>query len=248
MAEVTTGIRKTRSKKVTEEPTTAEITATALPSVKKPSPDAEPFKELNRVISQAQEDFEKLRKEITETKEAWIKEQQEHERLVRERGQEEDLARKREQETYLYNTDRQRKQAEDEFSDKKSAWDKQLRDQNEALEKDQTELAALRKQVASFDTEKEKTVREAQVVLEKELTAKFGTEQKLKDQEAKAEKDILNLKISNLISENTRQTNEIEALKKALEEATRQVKDIAVKVIESNSPNKTSVLPEPLKS
>ena len=83
--------------------------------------------------------------------------------------------------------------------------------------------------------EKEKAVAEAQEILQEELVYKFETERKLKEQENKSEKDILNLKIANLTSENNRLNGEIGILKKALEEATRQVKEIAVKVIESGT-------------
>lgn len=46
---------------------------------------------------------------------------------------------------------------------------------------------------------------------------------------------MLNLRIENLAQENSRQAREVELLKKALEEATRQLKDVAVKIIESST-------------
>lgn len=87
--------------------------------------------------------------------------------------------------------------------------------------------------VRGFESEKEKAVTKA---LQKELTSAFETEKKLREQEFKAEKELLNLKISNLIIENSRQANEIETLKKALDDTTRQIKEVAAKVIESGSP------------
>mgnify|MGYP001568907884 CR=1 FL=1 len=56
----------------------------------------------------------------------------------------------------------------------------------------------------------------------------------------KAEKEILALKIESLTANNERQVKEIESLKRAMEEARRQIKEIAVKVIESGS-SKTSI-------
>lgn len=44
------------------------------------------------------------------------------------------------------------------------------------------------------------------------------------------------MKVANLEAENSRLNKEIEILKKSLDEATRQVKEIAVKVIESGQP------------
>lgn len=89
---------------------------------------------------------------------------------------------------------------------------------------------------ADFDHQKEAAVKEAEVLLEKNLTEEFEAEKKLREQEVKAEKDISGLKISNLESENSRLTKEMETLRRSLDEATRQVKEIAVKVIESGQP------------
>ena len=130
---------------------------------------------------------------------------------------------------------RKRKVAEDEFNDKKATWEKQLRDSQDQITKDKQELEDLRKLTENFETEKEKAIKEAQVTLEKELTQKSESENRLKDQESKSDREILNLRITNLQTENSRQKAEIDSLKKSLDEATRQVKDIAVKVIESGN-------------
>lgn len=81
-----------------------------------------------------------------------------------------------------------------------------------------------------FDSQKDQAVQDAQEKLEKELSGQFDTERKLKEQEVKAE--------------NSRLTKEIEILKRSLDEATRQVKEIAVKVIESGSQAKTQTTSE----
>ena len=154
--------------------------------------------------------------------------------LVQQKTQEE-VERKREQETYQYETSLVRKRAEDEFNDKKLAWEKDLSQRKQELENQKRELEELKKLTDSFDSQKQQAVREAQVEIEKELKDSFENENKLREQEIKAEKAVLDLKISNLESENTRQSKEIEVLKRAFDEATKQVKEIAVKVIESGS-------------
>ena len=118
-------------------------------------------------------------------------------------------------------------------------WEKELVEQKDNIEAERQELVKLRKLVEDFEEQKEKAVKEANSLLQKDLTNNFEIEKKLRDQEIKSEKEILNLRINNLSSENTRLINEISILKKALEEATKQVKDIAVKVIESSSSSKT---------
>lgn len=228
--------RTSKSKKITEEMPVEETEVEAISAVTSvKTTKIDPFAGLIKNISDLQSEFERLQKEITQTKESWSVEQKAHAKEIGDRNIQEELERKRNQENYEYETARKRKTAEDEFADKKANWEKQLKDQQETLDKEKTELLELRKIVDEFDTEKEKAVAEAQGILQKELVSKFETERRSKEQEIKAEKDILNLKIANLTSENNRLNSEIEVLKKALEEATRQVKDIAVKVIESGT-------------
>lgn len=105
----------------------------------------------------------------------------------------------------------------------------------DVIAKEKQEPEMFRKQVAGFEGEKEKAIKEACNVLEKELSDQYTAEKKLREQEVRSERELLGLKIANLTSENTRVTNEIVMLKKSLEETTRQLKEIAVKVIESSS-------------
>lgn len=105
------------------------------------------------------------------------------------------------------------------------------------------ELNELRKLVASFDEEKDKAVRITQEAITKELNERYEFEKRIRDQEFKSQLEVLNLRLNNALTENSRQAKEVEALKKALDEATRQVKEIAVKVIESGSSQLKSVTP-----
>lgn len=235
-------VRSIKIKKTAETAETEDIAAVeVVPSVKTAS-KTDPFNSLMRIVLELQSEFEKLQKEITRTKEAWVIEQKAYQKEVIDRNTQEELERKRNQETYVYETARKQKQAEDEFADKKAAWEKNLKEQQDALAEEKTELVELRRLVAGFDSEKEKAVSEAKTVLQKELIAGFDVERKLAGQEQKAEKDLLNLKITNLTVENNRLNTEILALRKALEEATRQVKEIAVKVIESGTKSPSSDL------
>ncbi|MBI2338014.1 hypothetical protein HYU95_02420 [Candidatus Daviesbacteria bacterium] len=223
-----------RSKKVTETPVAEDANVEVALNVK-PTAKVDPFNILIKSISELQAEFERLQKEISQTKEVWLIEQKAHQKSLEDRNIQEELERKRNQETYEYETARKRKQEEDMFADKKALWEKHLSEQKEAIEKDRKELEELRKLVTAFEGEKEKAVEDAQVILQKELTGSFENERKMREQEVKAEKEILTLHLSNLSSESSRQTAEIQALKKALEEATSQVKEIAVKVIESGT-------------
>lgn len=179
--------------------------------------------------------FEGLQKEIAEQREAWIKEQQRHGLELAERNKQEEIEKQREKELYEYETAKKQRAEEDAFLQKKLSWERELAQQKETLAAEKKELETLRKQVLGFEAELQKAIKETTATVEKELTNVFATEKKLREQEVKAEKEMLGLRIANLSQENERQTKEITALKQALEDATRQLKEVAVKVIESSS-------------
>lgn len=233
-------VRTTRTKKATETPVVEDVGVSEVPSVSaiRAVAKADPFTALIKSISDFQAEFEKLQKEIAQTKESWVVEQKVHKKQLEDRNMEEELERKRTRENYEYETARKQNIEEDAFADKKAKWEKELKDQQETLEKEKAELLELRKMVDGFEVEKEKVV--SQVQEQKELTFKFETERKAREQEVKAEKDILNLRIGNLTTENNRLNGEITNFRKALEEATNQVKEIAVKVIESGTKPQTA--------
>lgn len=194
------------------------------------------FSDLIDAIIDDRKSFETLQKEMVEIRESWEKEQQHHQQELRARDEQEIVTRKREQEAYEYETTKKRGQEEDEFLERKTKWERELVTKKEVLEDNQKELEALRKQVEGFDTTLQKTVKEAQTILQKELTDQFTNERKLREQEFKSEKELLSMRLTNLTSDNTRQAQEIEALKKALDATTGQLKDVAVRVIESAKP------------
>lgn len=235
MSESTTTVKKTTRARKTS------VSADSSPMAK---PDAliksiktyeESFVNLLNTISISKEEFSFLQKEITGARETWVKEQQDHEREVVERNQQEEVARKREAETYTYEAALIRKKAEDEFLERKAKWEKELTSKKEELQEDKEELESLRKQVLGFDAQIARAVKEATDMLKQDITDAFITEKKMREQEVKAEKELLGLKITNFTQENSRLTSEVALLKKSLEEATSQLKEVAVKVIESSN-------------
>lgn len=231
---ITTTVKKATRSRKTASTVDQTLTDTSLSS-KELKPMEEAFTKLTSVVAATREEYEKLQKQIEEVNEAWDKEQRDHKVQIAEINQQEELARKREKEMYDYETSLVRKKAEDEFLDRKNKWEKELQARKEEISKERQELEMLRKQVAGFEEEKEKAVKQACSVLQKELSEEYATDRKLREQEVKAEKELQALKIINLTSENTRLANEVLMLKKSLEQATAQLKDVAVKVIESSS-------------
>lgn len=231
--------KTTRPKKTGQTVPTDQITSSTSVSKISPQPLAEVldyFSELAIKIEQTKKEIIDSQKEIADTKEGWKKEKVEYEKEIVARDAEVALTRKREEEEYEYQKKVERRKAEDEFAEKKAQWEKQLREEKEKIEAERKELADLRNQVGGFEVALQKAVKEAQSVTTRDLEAKYAAERKLREQEVKSEKDILALRIDSFTKENSRQATEIEALKKALDEATRQVKEIAVKVIEGRTP------------
>lgn len=224
--------KTTRTKRVTK-------AKPAAPFQTQPSDPIEPtsisqtINELTVEFKKIQTEFENLQKEITDTKEKWIKEQKDHESEMVQRNLQEEQNRKIQQEIYEYELSRNHKKAEDDFNDQKDKWQKELFSKREEIERDKMELAELRKAVENFDYQISEAVKASQAMLQKELTEKFETEKKLKLQESNSEKAILSLRVENLVDQNSKQTAEIQLLKKALDDASRQLKEIAVRVIDA---------------
>lgn len=206
------------------------------------------FAEVENQIATAKSAFEALQKEIFEARTDWEKEKIAHEQENAERNQQEEINRQHEQELYAYEANLKRKKAEDEFTAKKEAWERDLSAQKDTLTKERQELEALRKQVAGFEAEKAKAVKEAVTVLEKQLRSAFDIQNKLADQETKGREGMLNLRLETLEKDNLRLTEELATLKQALNRATEEVKDIAVKVIESRGQNVRVESPTPTTS
>lgn len=237
-------IKKTTRTRKTSVPADSSLAVKPDSLIKNLKGYEESFVNLLNVISSSKEEFSSLQREITDIKDLWIKERKDHETAVAEINQQEEIKRKRENETYDYDTALSRKKAEDEFEERKNKWEKELQARKEEIAEEKQELEMLRKQVAGFETEKEKMVKDASLELQKELTGQFTAERKLREQEVRSEQEILALKIANLTSENARLENEVAVLKKSLENATAQIKDVAVKVIESSSSKPQANFPQ----
>ncbi|MBI4097229.1 MAG: hypothetical protein HY428_02320 [Candidatus Levybacteria bacterium] len=231
--QATTTVKKTtRTRKTTATPT---VVSEAAVSTKAVTALEDVFNNVIQRINDSKAEFVSMQRLIEETKQAWIREQREHELQVAQQNQQEEVERRREQESYEYETKLARRKAEDEFLQRKTKWERELEERKDEIERERQELVTLRRQVEGFEGDKEKAIKDATTTMQKEVANQFATEKKLREQEVKAEKELLALKITTLTQENTRLNNEVEALKKALTDATVQLKDVAVKVIESSN-------------
>lgn len=130
--------------------------------------------------------------------------------------------RSREEEEYQYEKQFQKKRDADRKEEDRAA--------QEALH---VELADLRKKMASAPQETEKAVKEAVAKAVAQTQADAVMKAQFAKQQADAEMSLASAKIDSMETTVKAQAQEIALLKKQLDEATRQVKDIAVSVIEN---------------
>ena len=99
----------------------------------------------------------------------------------------------------------------------------------------EAELARLRKEVESIPERLKKEVEEAATHAAASTAQKFEQQLVLLKKDAEAEKRLSELQIKSLNETVMRQASEIESLQRQVDEAKRQVQDIAVKAIEGAS-------------
>ncbi len=176
-----------------------------------------------------------LQKEIDTAKTKWDEEKQSYEEELKR-------TRQRNEEEYAY----QQKLLKTRDSDGREE-EKLQRQRLSAIEKENTdkmiaELTDLRKKTAQYPAELEKSIKEVvgKTVAETKRDAEIV--QKMSEQAAQAELSLAKLKIETLEQTTKQQSSEIERLKRELNLATQQVKDVAVAVIESR---KVEMIPAP---
>lgn len=181
--------------------------------------------------NQKQEEFEK---DMDLKRKVWEDEQKDYEASSKR-------MRAREEEEYSYEQSIARKRISEEIAEEKRVWEKQKQDQKEQYGQIVAELEQLRKKVVSFPEEIEKSVKEAINKTIAEDKKEFQTQQSFTKQQTDNQLQIAQLKINTLEETVKTQNIEIANLKKQFEDATRQVRDIAVTVIEGSKKDNLTV-------
>jgi len=194
-----------------------------------------------------------LEGEITETKQAWLKEQEEFEAVLKER---QDLLKKeREQrETdYQYDLERKRKIEADEYANQKAALEQLIAEEDEKrgaewaereriLAGQQKALKEYRTLVKSFPKELEEATQKTRAEAIEEVHEEARVQAELFEKEVAADKEVYELKIASLQETVKQQTEQIEHLSTQLQAALKQAQNLAVKAVEgSGKPDKQSI-------
>ncbi len=201
---------------------------------------------LDNMLQDYHSEKEKLESEITSRRAAW-----EEEELTRAREQKElednlKKQRQREIEEYEYKKALERKKAQDKYEEEIRLLEKKDKEKQENLEKSwqqreaalkerEAEWAQLKKEVDDFPARLKKEVDAAVAAALKSAEQRFEQQTTLLKKDSEAEKRIAELQIQSLKDAVDRQTAEITKLHAQIEEAKRQVQDIAVKAIEGAS-------------
>jgi colicin import membrane protein len=201
---------------------------------------------LDQMVQDYGREQERLKTEIEARRAEW---EQEARTAERERKEAEEALRKqrqRENEDYEYRKQLDRKKAQDRYDEEAHLLAQKNEERQRELERTWTqreaalaereeELSGLRQQVEDLPrritAEKEAALAEAT----RQVTAHYEQQILVLQKDAEMERKVAALQISGLQETLKRQTEQMAALEKAVEEAKRQVQDIALKAIEGAS-------------
>ena len=151
---------------------------------------------------------------------------------------------KREQEAYEYTTMIVRRNEEDEYKQKKATQEKDMIEQKIAFEREmeerervvseqEDEFKRLKKEAEQFESRLQQSIETTEKSITDRLTKEFEYKQKLEVKDLEAELKLKQQAIQSLAEKVKEQQTTIEALTSRTDNASLQVKDIALKAIEN---------------
>lgn len=201
---------------------------------------------LDQLIEDYTSQKQELEAEISSQRAAWAEEERERERQEKEHEENLKKQRQREMEEYEYKKSLERKKAQDRYEEEIRLQEKKNKEKQETLEKSweqreaslkekEQEWAHLKKEFEEFPIKLKKEIDKAVAEAVKLAEQRFEQQAVLLKKDSETEKRVAELQIKSLQDTVTRQSAEIATLHKQIDEAKRQVQDIAVKAIEGAS-------------
>ena len=201
---------------------------------------------LDQLVQDYARKKEELESEIAAQRASWDEELKRTERDRKELDENLRKQRQREIDEYEYKKALERKKAQDKYEEEMKLLEKQNREKQEALEKSwqqreaalkaqEEESARLKSESEGFPAKLEKASAQAAAEAARATTQKFEQQVLLLNKESEAEKRLAELQIKTLEETLARQSAQMAALQKQLDEAKQQVQEIAVKAIEGAS-------------
>lgn len=201
---------------------------------------------IDQLVQDYERERERLETEIQTRRNEWEQETKTAERERKEADEALRKQRQRENEDFEYKKQLERKKAQDKYEEDMRLLEKKNTDRQQELERSwaqreeelkerEDELTRLRREVEELPkriaAEKEAALAEAT----RQAAANYEQRILILQKDAEAERKVAELQVKTLQDTLTRQTEQMIALEKALEEAKRQVQEIALKAIEGAS-------------
>jgi hypothetical protein len=201
---------------------------------------------IGHLVEDYQNQRQQLESEMVSQRTAWIEEKQAAAREQKEIDEAVRKQRQRESDDYEYKKALERKKAQDSYDESVRLQQKQNTEKQQTLEKSwaeregalqtrERELSELRAQVdtlpARLKEERDRATSEATA----SIRSQFEQQIALLKKDAENDRKLSEMKIQSLESGSAHQLAQIDLLSKQLEDAKRQVQDIAVKAIEGAS-------------
>jgi chromosome segregation ATPase len=201
---------------------------------------------LDQLIADYRTQKEKLETEISTQRAVWEEEALQRESAQKELEENLKKQRQREAEEHEYKKALERKKAQDKYEEDVRLLDKKNKEKQEALEKSwqqresalkekEAEWARLAKEAEEFPANIKKEADAAAALAAKTTEQRLEQRILLFQKDAETEKRVAELQIKSLQETVSMQAAEIGNLQRQLEEAKKQVQDIAVRAIEGAS-------------
>lgn len=141
----------------------------------------------------------------------------------------------REQEEYEYNAKLQRKRGDELYREERTKQENELEERENILKNREKEFIEMKKQVEEFPQKLDKLVLQKEKEIEKHFELEFQRKAELLKKDWDSQKNIYEMKLSNLEEYVKRQNSEITSLKQETERANKKAQELAVKLIESSA-------------
>ena len=201
---------------------------------------------LDQLVQDYDAQKQALATETSTGRAAWEAEDKARERAEKDYDENLKKQRQRETEEYEYKKTLERKKAQDKYDEEMRTLEKKNREKQEGLEKawqereraikeHEEEYSRLRQEVSSFSSRLQAETERAKSEATQQTEQRFEQQVLLMTKEREADRRLSDLQIKTLEESGARQTAQMVAMQKQLDEAKQQVQDIAVKAIEGAS-------------
>ena len=201
---------------------------------------------LDQLVQEYDSKRQELGAEISAGRAAWDAEVKARERAEKEYDENLKKQRQRETDEYEYKKTLDRKKTQDKYDEEMRALEKKNREKQEAVEKDwqereraikewEEEYLRLQQEVGGFSSRLQADMERARSEAIQQTEQRFEQQGLLMTKEREADRRLAEFQVKTLEEAAARQTTQIAALQKQLDEAKQQVQDIAVKAIEGAS-------------